>query len=83
MFRWYDIDHNSADNGLAIDNVSISYTAAAAPVVTAVPEPSTCGLLATAALAVGVLHHRQRAAGLRDRSRFHRCRGSGSWRAGP
>lgn len=54
MFRWYDIDHNSADNGLAIDNVSLAYVAAAAPAIVAVPEPSTYGMIATLILVVAV-----------------------------
>lgn len=49
MFRWYDIDHASTDNGLGIDDVSISYVLQA-PILNAVPEPSTYGLGAAAGL---------------------------------
>ncbi|HEX2854870.1 MAG TPA: PEP-CTERM sorting domain-containing protein [Opitutaceae bacterium] len=52
-FRWLDIDHTGTDNGIAIDDVSIAYVAAAPVIViaSAVPEPSTYGLFAAALLA--------------------------------
>lgn len=60
MFRWHDIDHNSADNGLAIDNVSIAYvTNTPAPAITAVPEPSVYGFLAAAMLIAGAAWRRR------------------------
>ena len=62
MFRWYDIDHESADNGLGIDNVSLSYVSASAPppAIIAVPEPSTYGILGVVGLVVAALWRRRR-----------------------
>ncbi|MEO6567607.1 MAG: PEP-CTERM sorting domain-containing protein [Opitutaceae bacterium] len=62
MFRWYDIDHESADNGLGIDNVSISYVSASTPppFITAVPEPSTYGILGAVGLIGAALWRRRR-----------------------
>jgi hypothetical protein len=63
MFRWYDIDHSSADNGLAIDNVSIAYVAnAPGPATTAVPEPSAYGMLAATMLVAVAVWRRRRSA---------------------
>jgi hypothetical protein len=62
MFRWYDIDHESADNGLGIDNLSIAYVSAAPAVFTPVPEPSTYGLVAAAMLTCVAVWRRRRAA---------------------
>ena len=53
--RWTDIDNTGADHGLAIDNVSMSFTAAA------VPEPSTYAMLLAGLGAVGFLARRRRA----------------------
>jgi len=60
MFRWYDIDHGGADNGLGIDDVAISYVTNA-PVIIAVPEPSTYGLVAAALLIIGGAYRRWKA----------------------
>jgi len=51
--RWTDVDNAGADHGLAIDNVSLSVTAA-------VPEPSTYGLLLAGLGAVGFMARRRR-----------------------
>jgi hypothetical protein len=60
-FRWLDVDHSGADNGLAIDNVAISITAPApVGVVTAVPEPATSGWAVAAVLTTSIILRRRR-----------------------
>lgn len=62
MFRWYDVDHPSADNGLAIDNLSIAYTSnPSAPAIVAVPEPATYGCLSAALLVAGAVGRARKA----------------------
>jgi uncharacterized protein len=56
-FRWSDFDVSGADDGLAIDNFSV--TANFAPAA-AVPEPSSLLLLGTAGLAAGRWIRRRR-----------------------
>lgn len=53
--RWTDIDNTGSDHGLAIDNVSLSVTAA-------VPEPSTYAMLLAGLGAVGFMARRRRRA---------------------
>jgi uncharacterized protein len=63
MFRWYDIDHSSADNGLGIDNISIAYVAnAPVSVIAAVPEPSAYGIVAATMLVAVAAWRRRRSA---------------------
>lgn len=52
--RWTDIDNTGGDHGLAIDNVSLSVTAA-------VPEPSSYALLLAGIGAIGFMARRRRA----------------------
>lgn len=53
--RWTDIDNTGSDHGLAIDNVSVSVTAAV------VPEPSSYALLLAGIGAIGFLARRRHA----------------------
>lgn len=52
--RWTDIDNTGSDHGLAIDNVSLTVTAAA------VPEPGTYAMLLAGLGAVGFIARRRR-----------------------
>ena len=45
FFRWYDINDTSNDHGLAVDDLTVSYT------TVAVPEPTTAALLGMGLLA--------------------------------
>lgn len=58
-FRWLDIDHPGTDNGLAIDNVSISYAITPLPPI-AIPEPATYGLSGVGALLALALLRRKK-----------------------
>ncbi len=41
MFRWKDIDHVGADHGLAIDDVSVGWTASASPAISVSATPNS------------------------------------------
>lgn len=51
--RWVEVNDNGSDHGLAIDNVSVSFTAAA------VPEPQTYALMLAGLVALGWLARRR------------------------
>lgn len=53
--RWNDVNDGGNDHGLAIDNVNVTFTAAA------VPEPTTYALLLAGLGAVGFIARRRRA----------------------
>lgn len=59
-FRWVDVDSTGTDDGLAIDDLSITATAAT-PVTGAVPEPATWAMLLVGVGLIGGALRRRRA----------------------
>jgi MYXO-CTERM domain-containing protein len=59
FFRWLDLDHGGNDNGLAIDDFSVSYTLVP-PAFAAVPEPATFAMAGLSVLAAAVALRRRR-----------------------